>query len=73
MLRGVSVDVAPGSICALMGRSGAGKSTILRAAAALQPFEAGSIRVGDFTLALKTTAADRYWLDTGVFKATSHG
>ncbi|MBX3230050.1 MAG: virulence factor SrfB [Labilithrix sp.] len=28
---------------------------------------------GDFTLALKTAAFDRYWLDTGVFKSTTHG
>jgi ABC-type polar amino acid transport system ATPase subunit len=51
VLRGVSLDVAPGTVCALMGRSGAGKSTILRAAAALQPFDAGRITVGDFALA----------------------
>lgn len=50
VLRGVSVDVAAGTVCALMGRSGAGKSTILRAAAALQPFDAGRISVGDVTL-----------------------
>ena len=50
VLRGVSLDVAPGEVCALMGVSGAGKSTVLRAIAALQPFSAGSIRVGDFAL-----------------------
>src|SRR4029079_10411961 len=33
-----------------MGLSGAGKSTVLRAVAALQPFTAGRITVGDFTL-----------------------
>jgi len=46
VLRGVSFDVEPGTILALMGTSGAGKSTILRAVAALEPFEAGSIAVG---------------------------
>jgi ABC-type polar amino acid transport system ATPase subunit len=50
VLRGVEVTVAPGEIWALMGASGAGKSTVLRAAAALQPFDAGSIRLGDMTL-----------------------
>jgi ABC-type polar amino acid transport system ATPase subunit len=50
ILRGVSVDVAPGSICALMGRSGAGKSTVLRAAVALQSFDAGEITLGDVKL-----------------------
>ena len=50
VLRGVDLDVAPGEMCVLMGLSGAGKSTVLRAIAALQPFDAGSIAVGDFTL-----------------------
>ncbi|MCC6929618.1 MAG: amino acid ABC transporter ATP-binding protein [Gemmatimonadaceae bacterium] len=50
ILRGVNLDVAPGEICALMGVSGAGKSTVLRSIAALQPFTAGVIRVGDVTL-----------------------
>ena len=50
VLRGVSFDVAPGTIAALMGTSGAGKSTILRAVAALEPFDSGSIEVGAATL-----------------------
>ena len=45
VLRGVDLDLATGEICALMGVSGAGKSTVLRAAAALQPFSAGSIAI----------------------------
>ena len=50
ILRGVDLDVDPGEICALMGVSGAGKTTVLRAIAALQPFDDGTIRVGDVTL-----------------------
>lgn len=50
VLRGVNVDVAPGEVCALMGTSGAGKTSILRAIAALQPFSAGTISVGDVRL-----------------------
>lgn len=50
ILRGVDLDVDPGEICALMGVSGAGKTTVLRAIAALQPFDDGSIRVGEVTL-----------------------
>jgi ABC-type polar amino acid transport system ATPase subunit len=50
VLRGVSLDVNPGQISVLMGLSGAGKSTVLRAVAALQPFSAGSIVVGDVPL-----------------------
>lgn len=51
VLRGIDLDVAPGEICALMGESGAGKSTVLRTVVALQPFDAGSIAIGDVALA----------------------
>ena len=51
VLRSVSLDVRSGEVCALMGVSGAGKSTVLRAIAALEPLAGGSIVVGDATLA----------------------
>jgi len=50
ILRGVDLQVPAGEICALMGASGAGKSTVLRSVAALQPFSGGSIDVGGFAL-----------------------
>jgi ABC-type polar amino acid transport system ATPase subunit len=50
VLRGVDLDVAAGEIVALMGVSGAGKSTALRAVAALEPFAEGSIEAGGFAL-----------------------
>jgi ABC-type polar amino acid transport system ATPase subunit len=50
VLRGVDLTVKAGEIVALMGLSGAGKTTILRAVAALQPISAGSIKLGDVTL-----------------------
>ncbi len=50
ILYGVDLEVAPGEICGLLGASGAGKSTILRAIAALEPLSAGRIDVGDFSL-----------------------
>lgn len=50
ILRGVDLQVAPGEICALMGASGAGKSTVLRSIAALQPFSGGTIEVDGFAL-----------------------
>jgi ABC-type polar amino acid transport system ATPase subunit len=45
VLRGVSVEIATGEVVALLGASGAGKSTVLRAVAALQSFDGGSISV----------------------------
>jgi len=50
ILRGVDLRVEAGEICALMGASGAGKSTVLRSVAALQPFDGGSIDVDGFAL-----------------------
>jgi polar amino acid transport system ATP-binding protein len=50
VLRGLSLEVTRGEIVALMGPSGVGKSTALRAVAALQPFDDGRIVVDGFTL-----------------------
>ncbi|MDQ2969908.1 MAG: ABC transporter ATP-binding protein [Acidobacteriota bacterium] len=50
VLDGISFRVAPREICALMGLSGSGKTTVLRAAVALEGFQAGRIEVGGFSL-----------------------
>jgi ABC-type polar amino acid transport system ATPase subunit len=50
ILRGVDVSVDAGELVALMGLSGSGKTTILRAVAGLEPFSAGSIEVDGLTL-----------------------
>ena len=50
VLRGVDLRVHTGEIVALMGTSGAGKSTVLRAAVALEPFVAGRITVDGVSL-----------------------
>lgn len=50
VLRGVNLDVQSGEICAVMGESGAGKSTVLRVVAALQSFASGSVSIDDVAL-----------------------
>jgi ABC-type polar amino acid transport system ATPase subunit len=47
----LSFDVAPGTVVALMGLSGSGKTTVLRAVAGLEAFDAGVITIGPATLA----------------------
>jgi ABC-type polar amino acid transport system ATPase subunit len=51
ILDGVDLGVARGEICALMGLSGSGKTTVLRACVALEPFDGGRIDVDGFALA----------------------
>jgi ABC-type polar amino acid transport system ATPase subunit len=60
VLAGVSLDVGRGELVAIMGRSGSGKTTILRAVAGLESFHAGQIAVDGVALtggaaATKTT------------------
>jgi ABC-type polar amino acid transport system ATPase subunit len=50
VLRGLDLTVRPGERVALMGLSGGGKTTVLRAICALDPFEAGRILVDGFEL-----------------------
>ena len=45
VLKGVSLDVAPGECICIIGPSGSGKSTILRCINALAPINSGSITV----------------------------
>ena len=50
VLRGVTLSIAQGELVALMGLSGGGKTTVLRAVTALEPFDAGTIDVGGVVL-----------------------
>lgn len=50
VLRGVSLEVGPGRIVALLGANGAGKTSVLRAITGLLPLHRGRITKGSVTL-----------------------
>src|SRR5437764_7859207 len=47
ILKGVSVNVPPGKVVALLGPSGSGKTTLLRAVAGLETPHRGTIAIGE--------------------------
>jgi iron(III) transport system ATP-binding protein len=47
VLVGLDLDVAEGSLTAVLGRSGCGKTTLMRLVAGCEPADAGTIRVGE--------------------------
>jgi polar amino acid transport system ATP-binding protein len=49
VLAGVSFSAAQGEVVALMGPSGGGKTTILRAVAGLERFHSGSVQIEELT------------------------
>ena len=57
VLQGVSIEVGPGEIVAVLGRNGVGKSTLMKALIGLLPLRGGEIALGDEDLTGKS--ADR--------------
>ena len=58
-LRGVSFDVEPSALTAIIGPSGCGKSTLLRCLNGLELFDAGSVRIGGVRLERENGLAAR--------------
>ena len=50
-LRGVTLEVKPGSITCVLGRNGVGKSSLLRAVMGLQPVSGGDIAIDSASIA----------------------
>ena len=69
VLRGVDFDVAPGSIFALLGSNGAGKTTVVRILATLLKADAGSAAVNGFDVVTDAGAVREAISLTGQFTA----
>jgi len=50
VLNDISLDIAEGEICALVGRNGAGKSTFIHSLLGLLPVKNGSVRINGFEI-----------------------
>jgi ABC-2 type transport system ATP-binding protein len=69
VLRGVDFDVAPGSIFALLGSNGAGKTTVVRILSTLLHADAGTAAVGGFDVATRPGEVRESISLTGQFAA----
>ena len=66
VLEGVSFQVRPGSVVAIIGRSGSGKSTALRCINRLETIDAGRIRVCGHDLTAPGLDVTRLHRDVGI-------
>src|SRR3954447_4837346 len=69
VLRGVDFDVARGSIFALLGSNGAGKTTIIRILSTLLKADAGTAVVNGFDVATRAADVRESFSLTGQFAA----
>jgi ABC-2 type transport system ATP-binding protein len=69
VLCGVDFEVAPGSIFALLGSNGAGKTTVVKILATLLKADAGSARVNGFDVATQAAEVRGSFSLTGQFAA----
>src|SRR3954454_4239302 len=69
VLRGVDIDVARGSIFALLGSNGAGKTTLVRILSTLLKADAGSAEVNGFAVAAQAADVRESISLTGQFAA----
>ncbi len=69
VLRGVDLTVDQGTVFALLGKNGAGKTTIINILTTLIPADAGTARVGGFDVAAHPESVRRHISLTGQFAA----
>lgn len=69
VLRGVDLDVAQGSILALLGSNGSGKTTIVKILATLLKKDAGTVSVNGFDVATEAAEVRESFSLTGQFAA----
>jgi ABC-2 type transport system ATP-binding protein len=69
VLRGVDLDVVPGSVFALLGSNGAGKTTLVRILATLLKADGGSVTVNGFDVATQASQVRGSISLTGQFAA----
>ena len=79
VLRGVSLDVAPGKVLGLLGANGAGKSTLVKVLTGSYPAFEGEVQVNGAKVVLRDPASARRLgidlvpqeVDTGIFPELS--